>query len=91
MTPNKVQCYQFSWTELKSIDEYPQQLSKQHYKFFSISEDYKGKQINSFRYLAFSLSNCTIQICNSLTGYNYLELNDPVQYVKMWLVLLHLN
>jgi len=79
MTANKVQCHQFSWTGLKRIDEYSQPISKQHYKFFSISEDYKGKQINNFRYLAFSLSNSTIQICNSLTGYNYLELNDPVQ------------
>lgn len=79
MTPNKVKCYNFSWNTFERVNEYLQPINKQHYKLFSISEDELSNQTNNSRYLAFCLSNCTIQICNSLTGYNYLNLNNPVQ------------
>lgn len=79
MTPNKVKCYHLNWNTFERINEYLRPIHKQHYKSFSIFEDELSNQTNNSPYLAFSLSNCTIQICNYLTGYNYLDLNNPVQ------------
>lgn len=78
MTPNKVKCYYFNWNTFERINECFKPVNKQHYKSFSISEELSNETDNS-RYFAFSLSNCTIQICNSWTGYNYLDLNNPAQ------------
>lgn len=78
MTPFKVEPYSCKWDKSERFDDDQQPISKQQYKLLSISDDCLRNTINNPRYIAFSLSNCTIQICNSLTGYNYLDLNDPV-------------
>lgn len=79
MTSNNIKCYYFSWDTFDRINACFQPINKQHYKSFSISEDESSNQTNNSRYLAFCLSNGTIQICNPWTGYNYLNLSNPVQ------------
>lgn len=78
MTPKKVDYYQLDWGKSLRLMEYPQPIGYQHFKLSSISEEHAGV-INNSRYIAFGLSNCTIKICDLITGYNFLDLNDPVQ------------
>lgn len=80
MSQNKVACYQL-WTDsrkLTKLMEYPQPIGYQNYKMFSILDQYTYK-INQMGYIAISLSNNTIQICDLSNGYNFLQLNNPVQ------------
>lgn len=77
VTPKNINILQYSQNKVE-VHRYPQLINNQTYKFFSISEECT-KDINNSQYLAFSLSNCTIQISDALTGYKYLNLNDPVE------------
>lgn len=70
--------YQFNWHDTTRLENHPQKIGYQSFKLYSISEEYTNN-INKSRYVAFSLSNCTIQICDLSTGYNFLNLNDHVQ------------
>lgn len=76
MTPNVLTTYQFNWENindrLRPID-YPQPIGSRRYKMSSISEENTS---NSSRYIAFSLNNSTIQICDLSNGYNFLDLNN---------------
>lgn len=80
MTKKKLCHYQFKWDEpirLVEEEEHPT-ISYRYFHLFSISESYTSKTNNS-RYIAFSLSNSTIKICDLLTGNNVLDLNDPIR------------
>jgi len=75
MTPNVVRSYEFNWeddnkTSVPSII-HPNAVAYRHYKLSSISEENTN---NNFRYIAFSLSNSTIKICDLSNGYNFLDL-----------------
>ncbi|XP_060875475.1 apoptotic protease-activating factor 1-like [Metopolophium dirhodum] len=75
MTPNLVRSYEFNWenenkTSLPTL-VYPKPVGYRHYKLSSISEE---NTYNNFRYIAFSLSNSTIKICDLSNGYNFLDL-----------------
>lgn len=78
LTQDKISSYKFDWDEPIRIIDYQKSTISKLYKLFSISEEHTNKK-NDSRYVALSLSNCTIQICDLWTGYNFLELNDPVQ------------
>lgn len=78
LTPTSVNCYQFEWDNSLSSVDFPQLIGYQHFMLSSISE-MNTNLLNNSRYIAFSLINCTIQICDLSSGYNFLELNDPVQ------------
>jgi len=78
MTPKKLGHYQFKWDEPISLVEHPYPICYQYFQLSSISEMYTSKTNNS-RYIAFSLTNCTIKICDLLTGFNFLDINDPVR------------
>lgn len=71
-------CYKFDWDKSVRIMDYPKPIGYERFKLFSISEEHMNKT-NDSRYVALSLNNCTIQICDLWTGYNFLDLNDPVQ------------
>ncbi|XP_050540508.1 apoptotic protease-activating factor 1-like isoform X2 [Daktulosphaira vitifoliae] len=60
------------------LKECPQPIGFQEYILSSISEGNDGKTKNS-RFIALALSNSTIKICNLMTGYNVLDLNEPIQ------------
>lgn len=75
MTPNLVRSYEFNWenenkTSLPPL-VYPKPVGYRHYKLSSISEENTS---NNFQYIAFSLSNSTIKICDLSNGYNFLDL-----------------
>jgi len=74
LTPDLVQSYEFNWenenkTSLPLVQHNP--VAYRRYKSFSISEENTN---NNLRYIAFSLSNSTIKICNLSNGYNFLDL-----------------
>lgn len=71
-------CYQFDWHEAEHLVNYPQQINYQQFKLFSISEEHPNN-INESRFIACSLNNCTIQICELSTGFNFLDLSNQVQ------------
>jgi len=74
MTPNIVHSYKFNWkNENKTLPPvvYPKPIGYRHYKLSSISEENAN---NYSRYIAFSLSNSTIKICDLSNGYNFLDL-----------------
>lgn len=80
MSLNKLACYQL-WNDtqvLTKLMDYPQPIGYQNYKTFSILNRYTSK-INQMGYVAISLSNNTIQVCDLSNGYNLLHLNNPVQ------------
>lgn len=79
LTQENVACYKFDWDKsFERIRDYPKRIGYERFKLFSISEEHTNNS-NDSRYVALSLSNCTIQICDLWTGYNFLDLNDPVQ------------
>jgi len=75
MTPNLVRSYEFNWENENKTSPppivYPTPVGSRHYNLSSISEE---NTINHFRYIAFSLSNSTIKICDLSNGYNFLDL-----------------
>ncbi|XP_026822292.1 apoptotic protease-activating factor 1-like [Rhopalosiphum maidis] len=74
MTPTLLQSYDFNWENEKKTTPplvYPKPIGYRQYKLISISEE----NTNNFsRYIAFSLSNSTIKICDLSNGYNFLDL-----------------
>lgn len=78
MTPEKMQPYQLNWENSSRLLEYPQPIGYNLYKVSSISEEHTTT-INKSRFIAFSLSNYTIKICDLSTGYNLLDINDNIQ------------
>jgi len=75
MTPNLMQSYDFNLENANKTSPpplvYPTPIGYRHYKLSSISEENTN---NHFRYIAFSLSNSTIKICDLSNGYNFLDL-----------------
>lgn len=78
LTPTTVTCYQYEWDNSLSLLDLPQPIGYQQFTLSSISK-MNTNLLNNTRYIAFSLINCTIQICDLSSGYNFLELNDPIQ------------
>jgi len=75
MTPNLLHSYEIYWenvnkTSLPLIVS-PQPIGYRQHKLSSISEE---NTTNNCRYIAFSLSNSTIKICDLSYGYNFLDL-----------------
>lgn len=74
-----MQTYQLFWDKsLRLKSPLPHPKGYQDYILSAVSEDYTTIA-NHPRYVAFSLSNFTIQICDLDSGYNFLDLNDPIQ------------
>uniref|UniRef100_A0A2H8TPT9 Apoptotic protease-activating factor 1 n=1 Tax=Melanaphis sacchari TaxID=742174 RepID=A0A2H8TPT9_9HEMI len=74
MTPTFMQIYCFNWKDEKKTAPplvYPKPIGYRQYKLISISEENTN---NHTRYIAFSLSNSTIKVCDLFTGYNFLDL-----------------
>lgn len=80
LTPTVLNCYQFEQNSLCLVD-LPQPIGYRRFTLSAISEMNTNLLENS-RYIAFSSMNCTIQIFDLSTGHNFLELNDPIQWVK---------
>lgn len=78
MTPEKMQTYKLNWERSSRLLEYPQPIGYNLYKVSAISEEYTST-INKSQFVAFSLSNYTIKICDLSTGYNLLDINDSIQ------------
>lgn len=85
MTPNLMQSYDFNWENENKTSPpplvYSTPIGYRHYKLSSISEENTN---NHFRYIAFSLSNSTIKICDLSNGYNFLDLynsNEDISHL----------
>lgn len=78
MTPKKSELYKLNWNESIRIKESPHPIGYQEYTSFAISEGNVDATKNS-RFIALALNNGTIRICDLLTGYNFMDLDDPIQ------------